>query len=118
MSIPTPTQQQNPPGRPQSLDDRRDGSGQDRTGGQSVPSTKPPLRHWPWWVSFLVLLGINYVLINLLAPPEGNRVQVSYTFFGQQVEANNVSEINSAPTPSRARSSKRSSTRPMRATRR
>ena len=65
----------------------------DRKSG--TKSLTQPLRRWPWWVSFLVLLIANYFLINLVAPPQGNRVTVSYTFFGQQVEANNVAEIDS-----------------------
>jgi cell division protease FtsH len=54
-----------------------------------------PLRQWPWWVSFLALLALNYVLINLIVPPEGTRLKVSYTFFKQQVTADNVVEISS-----------------------
>ena len=65
----------------------------DRKSG--TKSLTQPLRRWPWWVSFLVLLIANYFLINLVAPPQGNRVTVSYTFFKQQVEANNVAEISS-----------------------
>jgi cell division protease FtsH len=62
---------------------------------QDASKQRQPLRQWPWWVSFLLVLVINYFLINLFAPPEGGRTEVSYTFFIQQVEAGNVAEINS-----------------------
>jgi cell division protease FtsH len=57
------------------------------------PTSRLP--RWPWWVSFLVVLAANYFLLNVLFPPEPARVQVSYTFFKQQVTADNVSEISS-----------------------
>jgi cell division protease FtsH len=50
---------------------------------------------WPWWVSFLVVLVVNYFLLNLLCPPEAARVPISYTYFKAQVVADNVADINS-----------------------
>jgi len=49
-----------------------------------------------WWQIFLLpaLLVLNYVVIQQLAPGQPRRVEVSYTFFKQQVEADNVVEIS------------------------
>ena len=96
MSLPASTQQPPAPGpSPQPPGPRQDGTGKTPANGQSAPAGTQPLRQWPWWLSFLVLLAVNYLLINLFAPPEGGRVQVSYTFFVQQVEADNVEEVDS-----------------------
>ncbi|HLZ31396.1 MAG TPA: ATP-dependent metallopeptidase FtsH/Yme1/Tma family protein, partial [Chloroflexota bacterium] len=53
------------------------------------------LPRWPWWASFLVVLVANYFLLNLLFPPEPARVPISFTFFKEQVVADNVAAINS-----------------------
>jgi cell division protease FtsH len=96
MSLPTSTQQPPAPRpSPRPHDPRQDGTGKTPANGQSAPAGSQPLRQWPWWLSFLVLLAVNYLLINLFAPAEGGRVQVSYTFFVQQVEADNVEEVDS-----------------------
>jgi cell division protease FtsH len=50
---------------------------------------------WPWWVSFVLVLAANYFLLNLLFPPEPARVPISYTYFKEQVVADNVAAINS-----------------------
>jgi len=49
-----------------------------------------------WWQILLLpaLLVLNYVVIQQLAPGQPRRVEVSYTFFKQQVEADNVVEIS------------------------
>jgi cell division protease FtsH len=52
-------------------------------------------RHWPWWVTLLVALALNYLFISVFFPGQPQRVEVSYTFFKQQVEADNVAEISS-----------------------
>ena len=43
---------------------------------------------------FPALLLANFVLIQLVTPGQPQRVEVSYTFFKQQVEADNVAQIS------------------------
>src|SRR5689334_1106413 len=56
--------------------------------------TRPPI--WRWWRLLLVpaLLVGNFLLIQMVTPGQPQRVEVSYTFFKQQVEANNVAQIS------------------------
>ena len=51
-------------------------------------------KHWPWWVTLLAALALNYLFISVFFPGQPQRVEVSYTFFKQQVEADNVAEIS------------------------
>ena len=80
---------------------RRDGSpkrARPRTPPAEPGEPAPALqlrRRWPWWSSFLVALLLNYLLISIFFPGRPQRVEVSYTFFKQQVEVDNVSEISS-----------------------
>jgi cell division protease FtsH len=94
-STPRPTQQPQTAGPAQPSGARSDGTPNTPSDRQAGASTNQPLRRWPWWVSFLAVLAINYLVINLLVPPEGGRASISYTFFEQQVQADNVVEINS-----------------------
>jgi cell division protease FtsH len=55
---------------------------------------RPPVRRWWQILLFPALLVLNYVFIQQLAPGQPQRVEVSYTFFKQQVEADNVVEIS------------------------
>jgi hypothetical protein len=50
-------------------------------------------RRWQILV-FPALLLLNYAVIQHIAPGQPQRVEVSYTFFKQQVEADNVVEIS------------------------
>src|SRR6476646_8228151 len=63
-----------------------------------APATPPaptkPLKRWWRVLLFPALLILNFGLIQLLAPGQAPRVEVSYTFFKQQVEADNVAEIS------------------------
>jgi cell division protease FtsH len=96
MSRPAPTRQaRRPPSVPRPPGASRERDQPAPRPGQRPAGTDQPLRRWPWWASALVVLALNYLLINLLLPPEGGRVQVSYTFFKQQVAADNVGAINS-----------------------
>jgi cell division protease FtsH len=71
--------------------------------GSSTPPAKRGMpepvqqlqKRWPWWATFLIALVLNYLLISLLFPGTPRRVEVSYTFFKQQVEVDNVAEISS-----------------------
>ena len=58
------------------------------------PQTRPPLSRWLRLAIFPVLLGLNFLLISVVTPGQAPRVEVSYTFFKQQVEAGNVVEIS------------------------
>ncbi len=73
-----------------------------RTSGERSSATPPTpptarqrlLKSWPRWAIFALLLGLNYVLISLVMPRQPQRIEVSYTFFKQQVEADNVVQIS------------------------
>ena len=52
-----------------------------------------PTRRPNFWVSFLVLLALNYLIVTLFFPDTPSLVTISYTFFKQQIEAGNVLEI-------------------------
>src|ERR1700756_4175051 len=62
------------------------------------PPTRPPARaplprRWQYLLIPALLLG-NFLLIQLVTPGQPQRVEVSYTFFKQQVEADNVAQIS------------------------
>jgi cell division protease FtsH len=66
-------------------------------GKQPPPKQRHPLmRPGPWWISFLVVLVLNYLLVQVFLPERTNpRIDVPYTFFKQQVSADNVVEVTS-----------------------
>jgi cell division protease FtsH len=50
----------------------------------------------PWWIAFLVVLIANYVIVQAFLPERPNpRISVPYTFFKQQVTADNVIDVTS-----------------------
>src|SRR6266849_618126 len=50
------------------------------------------MRPRPWWISFVLVLVLNYLLVQLFLPEQSQqRIDVPYTFFKQQVAAANVS---------------------------
>ncbi len=57
-------------------------------------AAKAPLRRWWRFLFFPALLVANFLLIQLVTPGPPQRVEVSYTFFKQQVEADNVAQIS------------------------
>jgi cell division protease FtsH len=64
-------------------------------GAQATPPELPsPLRRWLGLAIFPLLLGLNFLLISVVSPGQPPRIEVSYTFFKQQVEAGNVVEIS------------------------
>jgi cell division protease FtsH len=55
-----------------------------------------PLRSWSWWLTWAIVLALNWALVLLINPTSSpQRTEVSYTFFRQQVSSSNVSEISS-----------------------
>jgi cell division protease FtsH len=64
------------------------------TVGPAGPPAKPSIRRRWQFLLFPLLLVLNYVLIQQMSPGQPQRVEVSYTFFKQQVEADNVAEIS------------------------
>jgi cell division protease FtsH len=70
-----------------------EGAPAERTGGGGQGDNQRPRWTRFWWV-LVVLFLVNWVIAsNLLAPPA--RTTVSYTFFVQQLDHNNVDEITS-----------------------
>src|SRR5258707_15892269 len=53
-------------------------------------SPRSPITRWLRFLVFPALLLINFVVIQQMTPAQPQRVEVSYTFFKQQVEADNV----------------------------
>jgi cell division protease FtsH len=63
----------------------------DKTGDATRP-TMPPRRAW---LTFLVILAINYALARILFPNPDAPVKVPYTLFKQQAQSRNVQRIYS-----------------------
>jgi len=54
------------------------------------------MRQPRWWISFIVVLLLNFALVQVFLPERPNpRIDVPYTYFKQQVEGDNVSEVTS-----------------------
>jgi cell division protease FtsH len=65
-------------------------------GNKQPPKKNPLMQPRPWWISFIVVLVLNYLLVQVFLPERPNpRINVPYTFFKQQVVADNVSEVTS-----------------------
>src|ERR1700674_4229610 len=67
-----------------------------RSSPPGTPTAAPsqPIRRWWRWLLFPALLGLNYLLILFVTPGQPQRVELSYTFFKQQVVADNVAQIS------------------------
>jgi cell division protease FtsH len=66
------------------------------TSGKKPPTKNPLMRPRPWWLSFLLVLVLNYLLVQLFLPERPQqRIDVPYTFFKAQVAAANVSDVTS-----------------------
>jgi cell division protease FtsH len=64
--------------------------------GKAQDNKRNLMRPRPWWVSFVLILILNYLLVQLFLPERPQqRIDVPYTFFKQQVTAGNVSEVTS-----------------------
>jgi cell division protease FtsH len=55
---------------------------------------KVPIRPQPWWLTALVILGLNWALMRALTP-EPTYVDIPYTLFKEQVKAGNVEDVTS-----------------------
>src|SRR5215471_10286667 len=64
---------------------------QSSSGKGQPPSKNPLMRPRPWWISFVLVLVLNYLLVQFFLPERPQqRIDVPYTFFKQQVTADNV----------------------------
>ena len=61
-------------------------------GKNNEPSRLARLRLRPWWLTFLVILIANWVLMSILFP-EPSYVNIPYTTFKEQVQAGNVEDV-------------------------
>ncbi|MEO8451143.1 MAG: ATP-dependent metallopeptidase FtsH/Yme1/Tma family protein, partial [Gemmatimonadota bacterium] len=66
--------------------------GSSEPGKTKPPATMPPRRTW---VSFLVILLINFLLVRTLFPSGDSAVKVPYTLFKREVIKGNVKQIYS-----------------------
>jgi cell division protease FtsH len=55
---------------------------------------RSPITRWWRFLFFPALLLLNYLVIQQVTPAQPQRVEVSYTFFKQQVQADNVAQIS------------------------
>lgn len=81
--------------RPPGPEERRGATATSGGKPDDTPDMRNMLRGPRFWVTLLILLAINWLLVPLLFPEPQDRVTVPYTFFKQQVAAGNVSEITS-----------------------
>jgi cell division protease FtsH len=69
---------------------------QPSSGKGQPPNKNPLMRPRPWWISFIIVLIINYLLVQMFLPERPQqRIDVPYTFFKQQVTADNVADVTS-----------------------
>src|SRR5208283_3684666 len=64
-----------------------------KTDNESTKDSRPAaIRPRPWWLVFLLLLLINYLVTQTFFG-EPSAITIPYTFFKQQVQAGNVTEV-------------------------
>src|SRR5437588_5882130 len=94
MRSPSPGQ---PPRLPAPADRRTGANPPNASGPRATPpgsSAGPPIWRWLRFLLFPALLVANFLVIQLVTPGQPPRVEVSYTFFKQQVVADNVAQIS------------------------
>src|SRR6185295_7104251 len=66
------------------------------TGGASAKSSErlSRLRPQPWWLTFLIVLAANWLLMRAVTP-QPSYVDIPYTLFKRQVQVGNVEEVTS-----------------------
>jgi cell division protease FtsH len=63
---------------------------------QGDQKKNPIMRPRPWWVSFILILVLNYMLVQFFLPEhQQTRIDVPYTVFKLQVAADNVLDVTS-----------------------
>src|SRR4051812_11526843 len=74
-----------------------DGQTSSGNGNQQAPKQRNPLMGpRPWWISFIVVLVLNFLLVQVFLPePPNPRMDGPSTFFKQKVTADNVQEVTS-----------------------
>jgi cell division protease FtsH len=70
---------------------------QPQVGGRERDAkNQSPMRPRPWWLTFLAVLALNWLLVQVLMPQRSpQRIDVPYTFFKQQVQSGNVGDVTS-----------------------
>src|SRR5919202_136534 len=77
--------------RPPGPNDVQPSSGKNRP-----PDKNDLMRPRPWWISFVLILILNYFLVQTFLPERANqRIDVPYTFFKAQVTSDKVSDVTS-----------------------
>ncbi|HET7373995.1 MAG TPA: ATP-dependent zinc metalloprotease FtsH [Gemmatimonadaceae bacterium] len=75
---------------------RRGANPPNQQGGTPRTTTPaPPKLPRRTWLTFLLILLANFVLMRVLFPPQGESVKVPYTLFKQEVTKRNVAKIYS-----------------------
>jgi len=65
-------------------------------GPNEPPATKMGrMRPRPWWITFVIIILLNYLLVSLFVPDRPQQVDVPYSVFREQVAAGNVTEVTS-----------------------
>ncbi len=63
---------------------------------KGAEQNKSRMRPRPWWGTFILVLLLNWFLVQLFLPEQSQqRIDVPYTFFKDQVSKDNVSDITS-----------------------
>src|SRR5262245_49844021 len=64
--------------------------------GQPSNTRNRLMRPRPWWLTFILILVLNYLLVQVFLPEKPNpRIDVPYTFFKEQVKNDNVLDVTS-----------------------
>src|SRR5260370_32407130 len=64
--------------------------------GAPQPSKNPLMRPRPWWISFLLILIVNYLLVQFFLPERPNPpIDVPSTYFKQHATAGHVLDVTS-----------------------
>jgi cell division protease FtsH len=84
----------NPPSQNQQ---RQAGNQQRRPNGQQQPpSVLQSILNWRFIITFILVLAVNYFVVNVLfAPPSPKQVTIAFSTFKQQVSDGNVVDITS-----------------------
>src|SRR5512139_2411660 len=65
-------------------------------GAAPKPNAKPPaMPPRRAWLTFLIVIAVNYVLVRILIPSQDAAITIPYTVFKEQVAAGNVESIYS-----------------------